>query len=58
MKVYGVKIAYKGTDDCKYLWFETEEARNKSIQFYSKGSYVIEELISDQMELNLDIRED
>lgn len=57
MKIYGVKLCVKETNDCKFLWFETREARDKSIQFYSKDVYVIKKLISDQMEFNFDMGE-
>lgn len=57
MKLYGVIIRDKESDHTMKYWFDTIEARDQQINFYSKSRYEIVEYISEQMELNFDTRE-
>lgn len=55
--MYGVKIRVKDNDHVMTFWFDSIEARDTQLNFYSKDAYEIEEFLGDQMELILDTRE-
>lgn len=53
---WGVRIKSKRTNNEMNYWFDTQQQRDQFIKVFDKENYLIIEFLSEQMELNFDIR--
>lgn len=54
--LWGVRIRSKATNNEMNYWFDTQQQRDQFIHTFDKQNYLIIEFLSEQMELNFDIR--
>lgn len=54
--MWGIRIKNKNTGFTMDYWFDLLESRDQFVKRFSKENYLIVEYMSEQMELNFDIR--